>query len=68
MEAEIRKTPRGPERMNEFGNRLAIEVEQQIRAENKIAKTADAQDDYGDTRVHAHGTRTSKYSAIIIEH
>ena len=39
MEAEIRKTPRGQERMTEFENRLASDVEKRIEAENKIAKT-----------------------------
>ena len=38
MEAEIRKTPRGQERMGEFENRLAREVEQRVSVENKIAK------------------------------
>ena len=39
MESEIRKTPRGQERMSEFESRLASDVEKRIEAENKIAKT-----------------------------
>ena len=42
MEAEIRKTPRGAVRMQDYERKLADEIEERVRRENKIAKTESA--------------------------
>ena len=39
MEEEIKKTARGAERIADFENRLASDVEARIHRENKLAKT-----------------------------
>ena len=42
MEAEMRKPPRGAERMQDYERKLADEIEERVRRENKIAKTQSA--------------------------
>ena len=64
MEAEIRKTPRGSERMSEFENRLASDVEKRVMAENKMAKTESALIESHTTGGHAQDAQTKQLALV----